>query len=46
MTGEKEDLLCLSEIHQETQGIFLTLLVKSDENIIQDNGKRFNLLTK
>ena len=34
------------EIHQETQGIFLTLLVKSDENIIQDNGKRFNLLTK
>lgn len=46
VAGEKENLLFLPQFHKEAESFPLPFFVKTDENVIQHNGQRFDLLSE
>ena len=46
VAGEEEDLLGLAEFHEEAQCLTLALFVEADEDVVQDDGERLELLSE
>ena len=46
VAGEEEDLLGLAEFHKEAQCLTLALFVEADEDVIQNDGERLELLAE
>lgn len=43
MAGEEEDLLFFAKIHEEAEGFALPFFIEADEDIVQNDGQRFNV---
>ncbi len=46
MAGEEENLLSLSQVHEEAQRLPLPLFIEANENIVQHHRKWFDLFTE
>ena len=46
MAGEEEDLLFFAQIHEEAEGFALPFFIEADEDIVQNDGQRFDVLSE